>query len=77
MPAAILASLTSLVAVGTGTPAQVPWYAPPTVAVETRHITFADGDATLSGTLYAPKVAYKVPAVVVLHGASEPLASPT
>lgn len=74
MPAAILASLTSLVAVGTGTPAQVPWYAPPTVAVETRHITFADGDATLSGTLYAPKVAYKVPAVVVLHGASEPLA---
>lgn len=50
------------------------WYAAPTTAVSVRHVSFADDDAKLSGTLYIPASKEPVPAVVVLHGASEPLA---
>ena len=38
-------------------------------------MTFSNGDATLHGTLYIPQSQRPVPAVVVYHGASEPLAS--
>jgi hypothetical protein len=38
-------------------------------------VTFTNAGATLHGTLYLPQVSHKVPAMVVLHGASEPLAS--
>src|SRR5579863_1272843 len=51
------------------------WFAAPTTAVSVRHVSFADGGAELSGTLYVPASKERVPAVVVLHGASEPLAT--
>lgn len=55
--------------------APLPWYAQPTTAVSVRHVEFSNGDAVLSGTLYLPAATGRVPAIVVLHGASEPLAS--
>lgn len=53
----------------------IPWYSPATVGVIREPITFSNEGATLHGTLYIPDVGKKVPAVVVLHGASDPLAS--
>src|SRR5579859_4430861 len=51
------------------------WYTPVSTTVTTRPVTFTNAGATLHGILYLPQVAHKVPAIVVLHGASEPLAS--
>ena len=51
-----------------------PWSAPTTIGVTTESVVFSNAGATLHGTLYLPANARKVPAVVVLHGASEPLA---
>src|SRR5271170_6519351 len=53
----------------------VPWTAPPSVSVSARSVVFANEGATLHGTLYLPRASRPVPAVVVFHGASEPLAS--
>ncbi len=55
--------------------AAAPWAAPATTTVVARHLTFSNHGATLGGTLYVPQVGHDVPAVVVFHGASEPLAS--
>jgi hypothetical protein len=55
--------------------AALPWYAPPSVDVLTKSITFSNKGATLHGTLYLPLTNRPVPAVVVYHGAAEPLAS--
>jgi uncharacterized protein len=55
--------------------ATLPWFAPPTTTVVTKTVTFANQGATLRGTLYLPVADHPVPAVVVYHGASEPLAS--
>lgn len=52
-----------------------PWYATPTTTVVARPIVFSNEGATLKGTLYLPVSDRPVPAIVVLHGASEPLAS--
>lgn len=52
-----------------------PWYSPPSTNVATKPIVFSNAGATLKGTLYLPASRQPVPAVVVLHGASEPLAS--
>jgi uncharacterized protein len=52
----------------------VPWYSPATVPVIKKPVTFSNEGATLHGTLFVPVVGKKVPAVVVFHGASEPLA---
>jgi uncharacterized protein len=51
-----------------------PWFAPTTIKITTESIVFSNAGATLRGTVYLPANARKVPAVVVLHGASEPLA---
>ncbi len=50
------------------------WFAPASVKITTESVVFSDAGATLHGTLYLPASARKAPAVVVLHGASEPLA---
>lgn len=52
----------------------VPWFAPPTIRVVAQPVTFDNAGATLRGTLYDPQTGHKNPAVVVFHGASEPLA---
>ena len=54
--------------------AALPWYAPPSVDVLTKSITFSNKCATLHGTLYLPLTNHPVP-VVVYHGAAEPLAN--
>lgn len=54
--------------------AAVPWFAQPTVSVVARQVTFSNAGATLHGTLYDPQTAGRHPAVIVFHGASEPLA---
>lgn len=51
-----------------------PWFAPSTIKIATESVVFRNAGATLRGTLYLPAGASKAPAVVVLHGASEPLA---
>ena len=54
----------------------VPWYAQPSVAVSVQSVVFTNEGATLHGILYLPQEKDgPVPAVVVFHGASEPLAS--
>ena len=53
----------------------LPWYSPATVSVIKDPVTFSNQGATLHGTVYIPNIGKKVPAIVVLHGASEPLAS--
>jgi uncharacterized protein len=55
--------------------AALPWYAPATTSVITKPVVFANAGATLRGTLYLPVSRHPVPAVVVFHGASEPLRS--
>jgi hypothetical protein len=67
----------SLTAAAATTPAapKPAWYVPASTKVITRAVTFSDAGATLHGTLYLPELAHKVPAMVVFHGASEPLAS--
>jgi len=51
------------------------WHAEPTTNIESQAVTFSNGDAKLSGTLFIPRLPHAVPAVVVYHGASEPLAN--
>ena len=53
----------------------LPWSASPSTDVVTKNVTFTNHGATLRGTLYLPVSRLPVPAVVVYHGASEPLAS--
>jgi dipeptidyl aminopeptidase/acylaminoacyl peptidase len=48
------------------------WSAPATTTIEASEMTFTDGAARLSGTLYAPKGAKNLPAMVAFHPASEP-----
>jgi dipeptidyl aminopeptidase/acylaminoacyl peptidase len=55
--------------------AALPWFAPPTTTVIRKPVTFANQGATFHGTLYLPVADRPVPAVVVYHGASEPLAT--
>jgi len=51
------------------------WHATATTEVTSQSVTFSNGEATLQGTLYVPRSRRPVPAVVVYHGASEPLAA--
>jgi uncharacterized protein len=48
------------------------WSASATTAVEVEARTFDNGPVRLSGTLYAPKSARRIPALIAFHGASEP-----
>ncbi|MBV8657586.1 MAG: alpha/beta fold hydrolase [Burkholderiales bacterium] len=48
------------------------WRASPAVTVERREMAFSNGPVQLSGTLYAPKIDGRVPAIVVFHAASCP-----
>lgn len=48
------------------------WSAKPTTSVETQERSFQSGAVALNGTLYVPKIAGRVPAVIVLHSASSP-----
>jgi pimeloyl-ACP methyl ester carboxylesterase len=48
------------------------WSAPPSAVTDEQRRDFNDGQTHLSGTLYYPRGAHKVPAVVALHGASSP-----
>jgi len=48
------------------------WRAPASIVIDEQEIGFSDGSVQLSGTLYYPRGASKVPAIVVLHGASSP-----
>jgi len=65
----------TLIAANSASDATKAWYVPASTAVTTRPVTFTNAGATLHGTLYLPEVGHKVPAIVVFHGASEPLAS--
>lgn len=51
----------------------LPWSAPATTHGVTEERRFRSGDAELSGTLYMPRSAAPVAAVVVTHSASSPL----
>lgn len=53
--------------------ASLPWSAAPSTAIVSESRTFRSGDATLAGTLYLPRDAQAVAAVVVTHSASKPL----
>ncbi len=53
----------------------LPWYAPPSTNVVTKSVTFTNQGAKLHGTLYLPESKHPVPAIIVFHGASEPLAN--
>jgi dipeptidyl aminopeptidase/acylaminoacyl peptidase len=65
-----------VVATGGGAVAQPSaWHAAATTDVTSQSVTFSNGDARLQGTLYVPRSGHPVPALVVYHGASEPLAS--
>ncbi|NKI70179.1 alpha/beta fold hydrolase [Collimonas pratensis] len=48
------------------------WSAPATASVSASELQFNNGQTTLSGTLYAPQLPGKAPAVIVLHAASVP-----
>ena len=48
------------------------WSAKPSVSVSSTELGFNNGSVHLSGTLYAPNVAGKVPALVVFHAALTP-----
>ena len=54
--------------------AALPWFVPSSTGVVAKNITFTNHGATLRGTLYLPISQKRVPAIVVYHGASEPLA---
>ncbi|HEY6487172.1 MAG TPA: alpha/beta fold hydrolase [Candidatus Cybelea sp.] len=56
-----------------GTPSR--WQVPGTPPVTTQEIVFSNAGAVLHGVLYRPVVARRVPAIVVLHGASSGKAS--
>ncbi|HTU82908.1 MAG TPA: alpha/beta fold hydrolase [Candidatus Acidoferrales bacterium] len=73
----IAATFAAVLAAASASPASspAPWFAPPTTRVAAQAVTFTNQGATLHGTLYVPDVGHPVPAIVVFHGASEPLAS--
>ena len=48
------------------------WSAQSTPAIDVQQRTFQSGAATLSGTLYVPRMEGRVPAVIVFHAASSP-----
>ncbi len=48
------------------------WSAQASTAVDVQERTFQNDAATLSGTLYVPKIEARIPAVVVFHAASCP-----
>jgi hypothetical protein len=54
---------------------QAAWHAPATTDVTSQSVIFSDADVTLHGTLFIPRSQHPVPAIVVYHGASEPLAN--
>jgi pimeloyl-ACP methyl ester carboxylesterase len=56
-------------------PSTLPWSAAATTSIVAEHRRFANGEAALSGTLYMPRTARPVAAVVVTHSASSPLRS--
>jgi pimeloyl-ACP methyl ester carboxylesterase len=66
------ASLVFALALALSAHGEVPWSAKPSTGINAQELTFRSGDATLSGTLYAPQVAGQIPAVVVFHSASAP-----
>jgi pimeloyl-ACP methyl ester carboxylesterase len=76
-PIAVACALAVSLAVHLAAPAAgaEPWSAAPTVTVDAKAISFTNAGTTLHGTLYLPRLARPVPALVVFHGASEPLAS--
>ncbi|HEX4534495.1 MAG TPA: alpha/beta fold hydrolase [Rhizomicrobium sp.] len=47
------------------------WRAPATTAIEVSEMNFSNGPVHLSGSLYAPKGAKNLPAIVVFHPSSE------
>ena len=54
-------------------PARHPrWSAQSTTVIDVQPRTFQSGVATLSGTLYLPKIEGRVPAVIAFHAASSP-----
>lgn len=55
--------------------ASAPWFYPATTKIDVHQVSFAHDGATLRGALYIPDTGRKVAAVVVFHGASEPLAN--
>lgn len=71
----ILCAILTAGAMGSAPAQSVAWHAPATTEVVSQPVTFSNGDARLQGTLYIPSLRHPVPAVVVFHGASEPLAS--
>jgi hypothetical protein len=73
--ALILCALLVAVGAGPGAAQTSAWHAPVTTEVTSQPVTFGNGDAKLRGTLYVPQSLHPVPAIVVYHGASEPLAS--
>jgi pimeloyl-ACP methyl ester carboxylesterase len=48
------------------------WSAPATASASASELQFHNGQTALSGTLYAPQLPGKAPAVIVLHAASVP-----
>jgi uncharacterized protein len=48
------------------------WHVEGTPGVVAQDIQFTDGDVKLAGTVYLPESGKSLPAVVALHGASEP-----
>lgn len=55
----------------------LPWSAPASVSVAVEKRVFSNGDTGLSGTLYLPRSAHPVAAVVATHSASSPLQDAT
>jgi uncharacterized protein len=68
----LAAVVTDAVAQTQPPPISTQWSAPTTVSVVSVEKRFSNGSVELSGTLYAPDAAHKVPAMVVLHDASVP-----
>lgn len=60
-------------AMATEEPPALPWSAAATTSVAVEPRSFGNGDTRLAGTLYLPRSARPVPAVVVTHSASSPL----
>lgn len=54
--------------------ASAPWSAPSSTVVAAEEKDFQSGAVMLDGTLHAPKVDGRIPAVVVFHAASARLA---
>jgi uncharacterized protein len=68
----LLALVLAWIALPSRAEATPPWSAHPTTSVEAQERGFRNGEVSLNGTLYVPKTATRVPAVIVLHAASSP-----